>query len=100
MIDGSDEVNTSWECVEKNKARNVKQVRWSVDVEVVGDCESTPLDVEMINGTWVANDPGRTDKSECRRLNPACRMDGEVFDDFSWFKRAFDKAGTCALRRP
>jgi hypothetical protein len=85
-------------CVEKKRARKERQVICKVDVDVVGDCDRTDFEVDTMSGTWLVREPGSTVNSEVRRLKPACRTAGGVFDDFNWLSNAFDREGTCDLR--
>ena len=45
---GKDGANTTGACVEKKRPRKDRQERWSVDVDVVGDCDRTLLTVMTI----------------------------------------------------
>jgi hypothetical protein len=64
---------------------------------VVEDCDRTDLEVDTMSGTWVVKEPGSTVNSEVRRLNPACRTAGGVFEDFNWLSNAFERDGTWDL---
>jgi len=46
--------------VEKKRARKERQVICKVDVDVVGDCDRTDLEVDTMSGTWVVRQPGTT----------------------------------------
>jgi len=63
--------NVGGECVEKNNAKNDKQVRCIVDVDVVGACDKIDLDVEIIGVTCTDKLPGSTMSNECNSPNPA-----------------------------
>jgi hypothetical protein len=54
--------------------------------EHVGDCDKTDLEVDTMSGAWVVRQPGTTVNSEVRRLKPACKTAGGVFDDFNWLQ--------------
>jgi hypothetical protein len=69
--------------VEKKRARKERQVRCKVDVEVDGASSKIDLEVEAINETWVAKDPGRTVSKACKSPKPAWRTVGGVFEDLS-----------------
>jgi hypothetical protein len=68
---GSAPENVGGAWVEKNSAKNDKQVRCIVDVEVVGACDKIALDVDTIGVTCPDRQPGRTTSNECSRLKPA-----------------------------
>ena len=57
--------------VEKNSAKNDKQVRCRVEVDVVGACDRIDLDVDTIGATCPDKLPGRTTSNECNRPKPA-----------------------------
>ena len=83
VIFGSAPENEGGACVEKKRARNDRQVRWSVDVEVVTGCDRMDLEVEIMEVTCVDNDPGRTPSKACRRQSPAWSVPGAVLGDLS-----------------
>jgi hypothetical protein len=67
-------VNELWNIVggwvEKKRARKERQVMCRVNVDVVGDCDKTDLEVDTMSGTWVVGQPGSMVNSGVRRLKP------------------------------
>jgi hypothetical protein len=57
--------------VEKKSARNDKQVRCKVEVDVVGACDRIVLDADTMGVTWPDKQPGRTISNECSKPKPA-----------------------------
>jgi hypothetical protein len=80
---GRDPENVGGEWVEKNRAKNDKQVRCKVDVDVEGACDRIDLDVDMIGATCPDKEPGRTTSNERNKLKPAWSVAGAVLVDFT-----------------